>query len=254
MALQARRVGRDDGAEQHDDPRDVDPQQHDRHRREGTVDGGVARNRADVPGQQALRELESEGPEGTAGQRVVDVAAGPAPSDGGRRGRGVRIPAVDAPGQTGVWGSGDGMDDIPVAMPTMGPASATIAPLRAADDSVHIGNEGTFEEAVQAVVGAIEALGALDPIGAIGAAAATGLTAAPRINATSGSSAFADSVPPWAGSATRTTVSTASSSTSRTGSSTVAVVPTPAVLRSAIEPPINSISRREIARPRPEPP
>ncbi len=73
---------------------------------------------------------------GTTGQRVIDVAAGPAPSDGGRRGRGVRIPAGDAPGQTGVWGSGDGMDDIPVAMPTMGPASATIAPLRAAGAAV----------------------------------------------------------------------------------------------------------------------
>ena len=87
---------------------------------------------------RTIKAVTTEGPASKANgkqptaQRGADVATGPAPSEGGRRGRAARIAAVDAPGQTGVWGSDDGMNDIPVAMPTMGPASATIAPLRVA--------------------------------------------------------------------------------------------------------------------------
>ena len=51
---QARRIGRDHRAPQHDDPADVDPQQQDRHRGEGAVDRRVGGHRADVPGQRRL--------------------------------------------------------------------------------------------------------------------------------------------------------------------------------------------------------
>ena len=42
--LQARRIGGDHRAEQHDDPAEVDPDQEDRHRREGAVDHRVGRH------------------------------------------------------------------------------------------------------------------------------------------------------------------------------------------------------------------
>ena len=57
---------------------------------------------------------------------VVDEA-----SSGLRRGRGARIAAADAPGQTGVWG-GEVADEIPTAVPSQVPSSSTIAPLKSA--------------------------------------------------------------------------------------------------------------------------
>ncbi len=60
---------------------------------------------------------------------------------GGHRGRGPKVPAVDAPGQTGIWGGAAGgaaaatsaMDAMPVAMPSQSPTSATFAPARSGD-------------------------------------------------------------------------------------------------------------------------
>jgi S-DNA-T family DNA segregation ATPase FtsK/SpoIIIE len=46
----------------------------------------------------------------------------------GRRGRSVRVSGSDAPGQTGVWG--DDENAIPAPIPSVVPASGTIAPLR----------------------------------------------------------------------------------------------------------------------------
>ena len=48
----------------------------------------------------------------------------------GRKGRATKVPAVDAPGQTGVWGTDNGGDGVPYGVQNPPPTSATIAPLR----------------------------------------------------------------------------------------------------------------------------
>ncbi len=70
------------------------------------------------------------------------VAGAPSAADGARRGRGARISAVEAPGQTGVWGTepgGQAGPGIPTSIPSQSPVSATFAPLRAAGSAGPIG-------------------------------------------------------------------------------------------------------------------
>ncbi|MNE96252.1 hypothetical protein D3C80_1944300 [compost metagenome] len=52
------------GAEQHDDPGQVDPQQKQRHRGEGAIDQLVAREEAHIEAEQRLGRLEQQGGEG----------------------------------------------------------------------------------------------------------------------------------------------------------------------------------------------
>ncbi len=67
-----------------------------------------------------------------AGGAAAATSEPGAPTEGGRRGRAVRIPAVEAPGQTGVWGSESPEPGIPSAVPSASPTSSTFAPARAA--------------------------------------------------------------------------------------------------------------------------
>jgi S-DNA-T family DNA segregation ATPase FtsK/SpoIIIE len=67
-----------------------------------------------------------------------------APAEGARRGRGSRIPALDAPGQVGVWGT-DAEPGIPSGVPSQSPTSATFAPAR--------GNGGTVVAPVPGPLG-----------------------------------------------------------------------------------------------------
>ena len=61
----------------------------------------------------------------------LTAGAGPVPAETPRRGRAPRTPAVEVPGQTGVWGDGAGAG-IPSAVPSQSPTSSTFAPLRTA--------------------------------------------------------------------------------------------------------------------------
>ncbi len=83
-----------------------------------------------------------------AGRPADGRAAAAAPSagtaEGGRRGRAPRIPAGDAPGQTGMWGGDAGRTPIPSAVPSMSPTSATFAPAR--------GNGGAADERASVAV------------------------------------------------------------------------------------------------------
>jgi DNA segregation ATPase FtsK/SpoIIIE, S-DNA-T family len=68
---------------------------------------------------------------GAAAAGALPAAVVATGADAGRRGRGAKVPAVESPGQTGVWGNGDA--EVPYGMQTQAPTSATIAPLRAPD-------------------------------------------------------------------------------------------------------------------------
>jgi S-DNA-T family DNA segregation ATPase FtsK/SpoIIIE len=76
---------------------------------------------------------------------VTTSGAAAATGSDARRGRGVRVPAVDAPGQTGVWGTEGGLPAIPTAVPSASPTSSTFAPARAAGvaGSAAISGNGT---------------------------------------------------------------------------------------------------------------
>jgi S-DNA-T family DNA segregation ATPase FtsK/SpoIIIE len=58
------------------------------------------------------------------------VATGAASAEVGRRGRATRVSAIDAPGQTGAWGTDAPGPGIPGAVPSQVPTSATFAPQR----------------------------------------------------------------------------------------------------------------------------
>ena len=78
----------------------------------------------------------------TPGNRGV---AGAAAADGARRLRGARIGAVEAPGQTGVWGTeprSTPAPGIPTSVPSQSPVSATFAPLRVGGSSGPGGGAG----------------------------------------------------------------------------------------------------------------
>ncbi len=87
---------------------------------------------------------------------VAQPAATTLATEGGRRGRAARIPAHDAPGQTGIW-NGSGPDpSIPSGVPSQSPTSATFAPARGNGGPV-IGAAGAMGGA--AVAGAAVAVG-----------------------------------------------------------------------------------------------
>ena len=95
----------------------------------------VARAATDTLKDRTLKPEAAAAPAGRARRRT---AAGgrhgaPYPAEGGRRGRGVRIPAGEAPGQTGAFGSDPELPAAasPVASGPLGPMSATFAPPRA---------------------------------------------------------------------------------------------------------------------------
>ena len=69
-----------------------------------------------------------------AGPAAGHAAVGAAATGG--KGRATRIPAVDAPGQTGVWGVESTDPGIPSAVPSASPTSSTFAPARAAGSTV----------------------------------------------------------------------------------------------------------------------
>jgi S-DNA-T family DNA segregation ATPase FtsK/SpoIIIE len=68
---------------------------------------------------------------GPAASSELPAAVVVAGADAARRGRGAKVAPGDSPGQTGVWGNGGA--EVPYAMQTPGPTSATIAPLRSVD-------------------------------------------------------------------------------------------------------------------------
>jgi DNA segregation ATPase FtsK/SpoIIIE, S-DNA-T family len=82
------------------------------------------------------RSMRSSGTAGVSGRDANVQAGGGGASggsvtaDGGRRGRAARIPAVSAPGQTGIWGGDAPGGGIPSAVPSQSPTSATFAPAR----------------------------------------------------------------------------------------------------------------------------
>ncbi|MHB8892695.1 MAG: DNA translocase FtsK, partial [Candidatus Limnocylindrales bacterium] len=95
------------------------------------------------------RKPRTAGEPAPAGRGAVDAAVS---AEGGRRGRGARIPAVEAPGQTGVWGTDPGVAaarGIPTSIPSQSPVSATFAPLRAT------GSNGVHGAAAGARAGAL---------------------------------------------------------------------------------------------------
>jgi DNA segregation ATPase FtsK/SpoIIIE, S-DNA-T family len=83
---------------------------------------------------------------GKAAATVTGAAAAGVAATGAK-GRGSRIPAVDAPGQTGVWGTEPADPGIPSAVPSASPTSSTFAPARAA------GAAGGAEAASRTAVG-----------------------------------------------------------------------------------------------------
>jgi S-DNA-T family DNA segregation ATPase FtsK/SpoIIIE len=110
------------------------------------------------------------------GQQATDRAAAaalpsePGTAQGGRRGRATRISAVEAPGQVGVWGDGQGGTPIPSAVPSHSPTSATFAPAR---------NESLGAAGVAgAAGGAAVAAGAVAGSAAAGAVAVAGAATA----------------------------------------------------------------------------
>ena len=66
--------------------------------------------------------------QGADGRAANGRSPSPVAGAEGRRARGARIPNVDAPGQTGIWGGGE--PSIPAAVPSTSPTSATFAPAR----------------------------------------------------------------------------------------------------------------------------
>ena len=95
------------------------------------------------------RTTKPAGPVPTNGKGAAPAAgaaaAGVAATGG--KGRGSRIPSVDAPGQTGVWGPEPAGAGIPSAVPSSSPTSSTFAPARAA------GAAAGSEAAARATVG-----------------------------------------------------------------------------------------------------
>ncbi|MCJ7711599.1 MAG: DNA translocase FtsK 4TM domain-containing protein, partial [Chloroflexi bacterium] len=87
--------------------------------------GSTLQDRSPKPGTPAPARA------GAAGAPAATTAPG-VPTEGAQRARGVRIPAVEAPGQTGVWGSESPEPGIPGAVPSASPTSSTFAPARAA--------------------------------------------------------------------------------------------------------------------------
>ncbi len=73
----------------------------------------------------AAKGADAKAAEAAAAAVGVGVMADPA-----RKGRAPKVPAVDAPGQTGVWGTDNGGDGVPYGVQNPPPTSATIAPLR----------------------------------------------------------------------------------------------------------------------------
>ncbi len=66
-----------------------------------------------------------------ADSRAAEVAVGVGVmAEPGRKGRAPKVPAVDAPGQTGVWGTENDGAGVPYGVQNPPPTSATIAPLR----------------------------------------------------------------------------------------------------------------------------
>jgi hypothetical protein len=84
-----------------------------------------------------------------AGAAAVGVAASGSASGG--KGRGARIPSVDAPGQTGVWGTESADPGIPSAVPSVSPTSSTFAPARAAGAAVEAAPRTAVGEPVPSV-------------------------------------------------------------------------------------------------------
>jgi DNA segregation ATPase FtsK/SpoIIIE, S-DNA-T family len=77
----------------------------------------------------------------------------PVTADGGRRGRATRIPATEAPGQTGAWGSDAPGPGIPAAVPSVTPVSSTFAPARVAGSAgLVVGAAGAGGAATGAVI------------------------------------------------------------------------------------------------------
>ncbi len=79
---------------------------------------------------QTKTTTTADGSSAPAASAAPAAVAAATPAAG--RGRGARIPAVDAPGQTGVWGQDGGGPGIPTAVPSLSPTSSTFAPVRAA--------------------------------------------------------------------------------------------------------------------------
>ena len=90
--------------------------------------GGSLQDR--TPGPAATVPANGKSAAPAAGAAAVGVAAT------GGKGRGVRVPAVDSPGQTGVWGIEPVEPGIPSAVPSASPTSSTFAPARAAGAAV----------------------------------------------------------------------------------------------------------------------
>jgi DNA segregation ATPase FtsK/SpoIIIE-like protein len=117
------------------------------------------------------RTLRGKEPAGTVPATRVGATSGTAAAAGatgaesGRRGRGVRVAAGEAPGQTGAFGS-DSDVPAPVAGAAVGPMSATFAPARAPGVAGTPGGNGTG-------MGAGAAVAELGPEGAAGAVATT---------------------------------------------------------------------------------
>ncbi len=87
------------------------------------VAGSTLQDRTTKTAQPAVANGKGAVPAGDVA--AVGVAAG-------GKGRGSRIPSVDAPGQTGVWGTEPAGAGIPSAVPSASPTSSTFAPARAA--------------------------------------------------------------------------------------------------------------------------
>ena len=98
--------------------------------------------------------------DGRPGGAASGSAAGAATTEAGRRGRSAKIPAVDAPGQTGVWGTDAPGPGIPSAVPSQVPTSATFAPQRNGGGA---GNGAGSGAASAATTAATARPGARDP-------------------------------------------------------------------------------------------
>jgi DNA segregation ATPase FtsK/SpoIIIE, S-DNA-T family len=105
----------------------------------GRAAGGSLQGRASAPSAAGRQSVRDGGPaRGTADASPP----GPVGAEGGRRGR-TRIPAVDAPGQTGMWG-GDAPEPSPAgATASVSPTSATFAPARGNATAATLAPSGT---------------------------------------------------------------------------------------------------------------
>ena len=80
---------------------------------------------------RTTRAADTVGAAKAADQRVAaEAAVVGVMAESTRKGKAPRIPAVDAPGQTPIWGGGAPDDAVPYGVQAPPPTSATIAPLR----------------------------------------------------------------------------------------------------------------------------